>query len=443
MNRGRNSGAIAPQHLEGSDISPEWFQTTIGEQATLQRGFDITKAEQRAGKVPVVSSGGISSYHDTAAMKGPGVVLGRKGVVGSVFYIPDDFWAHDTTLWVKDFHGNNPRFVYYFFRSIASRLSGLDVGSANPTLNRNHVHPIPIKWATRQKQDEIVGILAALDDKIALLRTTNATLESIAQALFKSWFVDFDPVRAKAEGRDPEGVPPEVAELFPCEFEESELGAIPKGWRVSSLDKHLDVVRGLSYKGSGLAEPDDTDAIPMHNLNSVLEGGGYKYAGLKFYKGERRPKHEIKAGDIIVANTEQGHDHLLIGYPAVVPVTPHRCELFSHHLYRVRALPGSPLNNLFIYRLLMTPVVREQVVGCSNGTTVNMLKADGLAIPKFICPPKELAAAFEQAVAPFHAQQEDNITQTTSLAVLRDTLLPRLVSGKLAITSKGPLQVTS
>ena len=97
-------------------MASSWIYTTIGEQATLQRGIDITKAEQRPGNVPVISSAGTSSSHDTIAVKGPGVILGRKGVVGSVYYITRDYWPHDTTLWVKNFHGNNPRFVYYFFK---------------------------------------------------------------------------------------------------------------------------------------------------------------------------------------------------------------------------------------------------------------------------------------------------------------------------------------
>ena len=93
-------------------MSADFFDTTIGEQVTLQRGFDITKKQQRFGNVPVVSSGGISSFHDEAMVKGPGVVLGRKGSLGTVFYINEDFWPHDTSLWVKDFKNNNSRFVY-------------------------------------------------------------------------------------------------------------------------------------------------------------------------------------------------------------------------------------------------------------------------------------------------------------------------------------------
>ena len=151
----------------------KWTETTIGQQATLQRGFDITKAQQRPGAIPVISSGGISSYHDQAMVNGPGVVLGRKGVVGSVYFISEDYWPHDTTLWVKDFHGNNQRFVYYFFKWFAPRLAGMDVGSANPTLNRNHVHPIKVLWPVIDDQLRVANLLGALDDKIDLNRRIN------------------------------------------------------------------------------------------------------------------------------------------------------------------------------------------------------------------------------------------------------------------------------
>ncbi|MCL4319297.1 MAG: restriction endonuclease subunit S, partial [Firmicutes bacterium] len=192
----------------------DWIYTTIGAQVTLQRGLDITKAQQRGGHVPVVSSSGISSFHDTYAVTGPGVILGRKGVVGSVYYVSSDYWPHDTTLWVKDFHGNEPRFVYYFFKGLSPTLAMMDVGSANPTLNRNHVHPIQTIWPPLHEQRAIASILGTLDDKIALNRQMNHTLEQMAQALFQSWFVDFDPVWAKKEGRQPVGMDADTAALF-------------------------------------------------------------------------------------------------------------------------------------------------------------------------------------------------------------------------------------
>src|SRR5688572_27795610 len=135
-----------------SVLGSEWFETTIGDQLTLQRGVDITRVQQREGAVPVVSSGGVSSYHDTAISGGPGVILGRKGTVGTVHYINGPYWPHDTTLWVKDFKGNDPRFVYYFFLKMAPVMAQLDVGTSNPTLNRNHVHPLVVRWPRTVQQ---------------------------------------------------------------------------------------------------------------------------------------------------------------------------------------------------------------------------------------------------------------------------------------------------
>ena len=113
-----------------------------------------------------------------------------------------------------------------------------------------------------------------LDDKIELNRRTNETLEAIMRALFKSWFVDFDPVRAKADGRD-SGLPQSFADLFPARLVQSELGRTPEGWPVEALADHFEPVKGVSYKGSGLGK----EGVPLHNLNSIYEGGGYKYEG--------------------------------------------------------------------------------------------------------------------------------------------------------------------
>lgn len=155
----------------------DWRETTLGDVVNFQRGYDITRATQRDGTVPVVSSGGISSYHDTAAANAPGVVIGRKGTLGKVFYMPEDYWPHDTTLWVQDFKGSHPRFVYYFMTQFDT--AWLDAGSANPTLNRNHLHPLRVLWPSVSNQRAIAEVLGALDDKIA----ANTKLAEISQDL--------------------------------------------------------------------------------------------------------------------------------------------------------------------------------------------------------------------------------------------------------------------
>ena len=146
---------MKPSGIEWPTEVPEaWDVVQLRRHIELQRGVDITKDEQVEGEVPVVSSGGVSSYHNEVIVAAPGVVLGRKGSVGSVHYIEEDYWPHDTTLYVKEFRGNIPRFVYYQICSMD--LASYDTGSSNPTLNRNILHPIKVPWPPIHEQHEIV-----------------------------------------------------------------------------------------------------------------------------------------------------------------------------------------------------------------------------------------------------------------------------------------------
>ncbi len=278
------------------------------------------------------------------------------------------------------------------------------------------------------EQRAIAHILGTLDDKIELNRRMNETLEAMARALFKSWFVDFDPVRARAAGRNP-GLPLAIADLFPDSFEDSELGEIPKGWKVKPLSDCVDVARGLSYKGSGLSD----DGAPMHNLNSIYEGGSYKHEGLKHYNGDFKTQHLARAGDVIVANTEQGHHRLLIGYAAIVPARFGQKTLFSHHLYRVRPKDGSVLTADYLCQLLNTRAMHEIVSGYANGTTVNMLPVDGLQSPLILLPPSRAVSAFAGVAEAARLRHEEMLEESRTLAALRDTLLPKLISGELRV----------
>ena len=139
------------------EVPEHWDVAMLGKKIQLQRGVDITKDEQTHGKIPVVSSGGISSFHNKSTCTGPGVVVGRKGTAGKLHFIESDFWAHDTTLYVKEFRGNNVRYVYY--KLISMELDTFDTGSANPTLNRNNVHPVKVSWAPLGEQIQIVEYL--------------------------------------------------------------------------------------------------------------------------------------------------------------------------------------------------------------------------------------------------------------------------------------------
>jgi type I restriction enzyme S subunit len=210
-----------------------------------------------------------------------------------------------------------------------------------------------------------------------------------------------------------------------------------EGWGDATLEQHIEVLRGLSYKGSGL-----TDAglgIPMHNLNSVYEGGGYKHEGIKFYNGEYKERHLICPGDIIVTNTEQGHKFKLIGFPAIVPDIFGSPGLFSQHIYKVTPKKQSYLPNEYIYYLLMTPSVREQIISATNGSTVNMLAIDGLQRPEFKLPPKDKVFEFKSIIRKYWEKSGLNFKQICTLEKLRDTLLPKLMSGEIRIKNSEKL----
>jgi len=173
--------------------------------------------------------------------------------------------------------------------------------------------------------------------------------------------------------------------------------------------------------------------LSMHNLNSVYEGGGYKYEGIKFYKGDYRERHLVNAGDIIVTNTEQGHEFRLIGFPDIVPDDLGKQGLFSQHIYKLVPLKKTYLTREFIYNLLMTTSVREQIIGATNGSTVNMLAIDGLQRPEFKLPPQEKIIKFTTIVRDYWIKNNVNQNQIQTLTQLRDTLLPKLMSGEVRV----------
>ncbi len=301
-------------------------------------------------------------------------------------------------------------------------------GSTFPNVSARQLATIwwpPLKLS---EQRAIAHILGTLDDKIELNRRMNETLEAMARALFKSWFVDFDPVRAKMEGRHT-GLPQEIAELFPDRLVESSLRDVPEGWDIESLSKHFEAVKGVSYKGSGLGR----GGIPLHNLNSIHEGGGYKYEGIKFYAGKYADRHIVRAGDVIVANTEQGHDRLLIGYAAMVPRLFGEHGIYSHHVYRMRPRNSGRLSTPFLHLLLNSQWMHDLVSGYANGTTVNMLPIDAVQKPMVSVPPRALLEAFDALALGLEYRREQAVRESRTLAASRETLLPKLISGETRV----------
>ena len=451
----KHRGYAVGQERASQSPADEWREVTLGQVIELKRGYDLPQRERISGPIPLVSSSGVTDYHVEAKVRGPGVITGRYGTLGKVFFVPDDFWPLNTTLYVRDFKGNDPRFIAYFLRSLD--FSAYSDKAAVPGLNRNHLHEASVRIPPVPEQRAIAHILGTLDDKIELNRRMNQTLEEMARALFKSWFVDFDPVRAKATlthagGHDAvaDGEPsengaasagewtvnraraslarldPQIADLFPDRLVDSELGGIPEGWAVKALEDCIDVARGLSYKGSGLS----SDGTPMHNLNSLYEGGGYKNDGIKYYNDDYQDRHVTQPGDVLVANTEQGHDRLLIGFAAIVPKHHGDRGVFSHHLYRIEPNKSSGLSADYVCQLLNTQFMHRIVSGYATGTTVNMLPIDALRIPAIVVPPARLVTTLSSVAEAARKKQYSLVMECHSLAAQRGRAAARAAIGK-------------
>ncbi|EEZ1864970.1 restriction endonuclease subunit S, partial [Escherichia coli] len=277
-------------------------------------------------------------------------------------------------------------------------LSPYLTGAAQPKLNKASLNLIPLYLPIDEsEQKAIASILSSLKDKIDLLHRQNKTLESMAETLFRQWFI-----------------------------EETHAD-----WEITTLDCHITVAKGLSYKGAGLTTSDN--GIPLFSLNSVLEGGGYKSAGIKYYNGDFKERHIIKPGDIIVANTEQGHEYRLIGYPAIIPKTESELSIYTHHLFKISINDDSYLTNAFLYYLLCSKDMHEQVVAATNGSTVNQLSADGLQRPEFKLPPECMVKEFTTQIDFFWKKISINNSQIKNIESLRDTLLPKLMSGEVRV----------
>ena len=305
-----------------------------------------------------------------------------------------------TDIWVIGSYNNTDlNFLFYLFAN-REFVDLAYLGSSGTKMPRaDWKFMKDTEWIIPQnivEQKAIASVLSSLDDKIDLLHRQNKTLEAMAETLFRQWFIE--------EAED--------------------------DWKWVELGSFIEVMRGLSYKGSGLCLKNN--GIPMHNLNSVYEGGGYKYEGIKYYSGDYKERHLIVPGDIIITNTEQGHDLLLIGFPAIIPKFYGNSGIFSQHIYKLN-IKDKYLTTPFIYYLIMSHDVREQITGSTNGSTVNMLPKNGIEWAKFKLPPKKKINEFSLIVKQYLEKKEIIYNSINTLEKLRDTLLPKLMSGEIRV----------
>ncbi|OOJ31840.1 type I restriction endonuclease subunit M [Escherichia coli] len=421
------------------------FEKTIplNEFITLQRGFDLPQDKRIKGDIPVIASTGIVGYHNKEKVQAPGVVIGRSGSIGGGQYITNNFWPLNTTLWVKDFKGHHPRFVYYLLKSID--FSQFNVGSGVPTLNRNHLSGVLVADTSYSYEKEVSNVIGILDDKINLNKKINQTLEQMSQTLFKSWFVDFDPVidnaldagnpipealQSRAELRqkvrnsaDFKPLPAEIRSLFPSEFEETELGWVPKGWKIDNIG-------GLSDKiFSGGTPNTSTEEYWNGALNWFSSGETRNALIIETEKkitatGVKNSSTRLSvAGDILIASAGQGHTR---GQTSLNTIDTY----INQSVVCIR--PIKPSYSTWLYFNLSSRYTEMRAISDSHSIR-GSLTTKLISSMKVASPTDELISLFDINCSVFISKIKNNLELSRELKKLRDTLLPKLISGELSL----------
>ena len=384
----------------------DWIHTTIGSFCpfTYGKGLPENKRNNK-GNIKVYGSNGVVGIHDQPLVNEPGVVIGRKGTVGSIHFASQPFWPIDTTFYVVGESTRDLRFTYYLLKFIG--LEQMNADSAVPGLNRDAAHERRVHVPELPEQRAIAHILGSLDDKIELNRRMNKTLEAMARAIFKSWFVDFDPVRAKAESRDP-GLPGEIAALFPDSFEDSELGEIPKGWNATTLKDGIEIF--------------DNVRIPLNKRQRAERQGPYPYYGAA---GILDHVDDFLFDGVYVLTGEDGSVADDDGYPIVQYIWGQ--FWVNNHAHILKGKNGVSVEHLYLV------LQQTNIAAFVTGAVQPKLNQNNLRAVPFVLPKEPVCIAFSELIQPLFAKVRANADEIVTLASLRDTLLPKLISGELRV----------
>lgn len=414
------AGTTFPRGIDPS-VSNHWPLVPARDLFQLQYGKALTERKRKPGSIPVYGTNGRCGWHNEAVFKGPGVILGRKGQGPlGVEWCPSDYWVIDTAYSLLPLRPDvDLRFSYYLIKFVG--LNHLKDGTSNPSLSRDTFGAQAFPLPPLRIQELVAGVLGKLDDRIELNRRMNRTLEKMAAAIFKSWFIDFDPIHAKAEGRDP-NLPAEIADLFPDTFEDSALGPIPKGWDVKPIGDAVRCVGG---------------ATPSTKNPEFWEGGRHPFVTPKDMSSLQSPvildseRHITDAGVEKISSKQLPVGTVIlssrapIGYlgVATVPVSVNQGV--------IAMICDGDLPNLYV--LHWTAANMDLIKSRAGGTTfAEISKRNFRPIPALV-PNKPVLEAFIANVAPLHERITLNVRQNRQLASLRDTLLPKLLSGEIEL----------
>lgn len=410
-------------------MAGEWIEKTWGDLATLEYGKALRGYEQRSGKYYVYGTNGPIGYTDSYLYNKPGVIIGRKGAYRGVHFAEKPFFVIDTAFYLKPKVEFDMRWAYY--QLLTQNINAMDSGSAIPSTSREDFYGLPLLFPPIVEQVAIAQLLGTLEQKITLNQRMNDTLEGIAQALFKSWFVDFDPVKAKAEGRKPECIDDATAALFPSTFTESSLGLIPEGWEVTTVEEIAQQVAMGPFGSSIKVSTFVSEGIPIisgqHLKDVMLTDSEFNFVTEEH--AEKLKKANVKRGDVIF--THAGN----IGQVSYIPEgSKYERYVLSQRQFYLRC-NEQKMSPLFIVYFFRSPEGQHRLLANASQTGVPSIArpVSYLRTIPFTKPPKKILQEFDKIILSLHSKILANSKEVNNLSELRDLLLPRLISGKLRI----------
>lgn len=400
--------------------------TTFGEILELQRGFDLPASEMINGDVPVAGSNGVIGYHNVAKVQPPCITVGRSGSVGKVHYYNEPIWAHNTSLFVSDFKGNNRKYIYYLLKS--KDFAKLCDSSVVPSLNRNFVYPIKTLFEeNKDKQQKIATVLSSLDDKIALNRRMNAKLEQMAKRLYDHWFVQFDFPFDFAQGKPNADGKPYKASGGKMVWNETLKREIPDGWEVKKVNDISTSYRGVGYTADDEKSAEDNDVVLIlrgNNIsnNHIVYDGNTVYLDKSFVSEEQK----IHKYDFVMTMSSGSKEH--VGKSAMFLFdSPHSYGAFCNKITPAKDC------QFFLENYLHSEYFKKYIQITCSGTGINNLTNEHFDKAFFSFPNNEVLESFNQKINPIYEQIGVLEKENLRLTALRDRLLPLLMNGQVEV----------
>lgn len=380
-----------------------WETFRLGDLMNLKRGYDLPASKRKPGEVPIVSSSGITGYHNISKVAGPGVVTGRYGTLGEVFYISEDFWPLNTALYIEDMKGNDPRYLAYFLRYF---LSGMKSDKAAvPGVNRNDLHA-RVVTATKNCniQQKIASILSTYDNLIENNRRRIQLLEKSARLLYKEWFVHL---------------------RFPGHEHVKVVDGVPEGWKKGTVGDIATVKSGYAFKSKDW----QTEGRPVIKIKNIVGDNTINISDCQFVGdniADSASKFLLKPDDMLIAMTGA-----TVGKVGIMPITINKFYLNQRvGLFKSKiAIEIEP----FLLPFFNLDYAQSQIVNLAAGAAQPNISGCKIESIDLLIPNKQVMEWYIDQLKPVFKQRQTLIEQNNKLADARDLLLPRLMNGEIAL----------